>query len=97
MANRFALVPVPEGYKVRIRHTFDPVELRTCAARDGAEPPRYMTEASVVNLATGITEWVEKAYCSPRDVPCRKTGRAIAHNRAVKHFSRYGALHRQTF
>lgn len=87
------LMPVPDGYKVRVIHVHDPDTLKTwhdtkCAlgARSPKrKTPRYVTYAYVVDAAHNAIIYGTHAFsvCSHLDNPSRRKGRAVAHNRAV--------------
>lgn len=85
--NSIPLLPVPDGYFVRINHYTQPNELIGLCQSTTAKPPRYATMASVYGPGDQFVceAW---AFCSPKDSPSRKRGRAIAHNRAVTKLKR---------
>ena len=84
MKHSFTLLPVPTGMKVKIYHTHDPKVLRFLSI--SKRPPRYLTEATLVDTATNTMVAMAFAWCSPKDTPSRKLGRAIAHNRCITNY-----------
>jgi hypothetical protein len=83
MFKKIALLPVPDGMRVKIMHIADKVELRDLARTYLDPAPRYATIAELRWKDTDELVAYATSYCSPRDVPSRKMGRAIAHNRVV--------------
>jgi hypothetical protein len=77
------LLPVPEGYKVRIEHFFKPEDLECQCLSHTKKAPRYYTVSGLFDSKGNLVS-LGYAACSPRDTPSRKVGRAIAHNRAVR-------------
>lgn len=80
------LIPVPAGYKMQIRHIHDPKALKKYA-KEGYPAPLYVTTAELYD-DSGDLRSRAIAYCSHKDVPNRKGGRYIAHNRAMKYFTK---------
>lgn len=86
-------IPCPEGFKIRVHHVHEPEELEFLAI-DGAKgeaepPPRYFTVAELFRVQpNGAMDKVDEAVarCSPRDVPNRRRGYLIAHNRVLVHY-----------
>lgn len=87
MSIKIALRPVPEGFKVRIEHVTDPQELQKQVRKAGDVPPRFVTWADVLDEQGHVVAF-GGAFCSHKDNPSRKMGRAIAHNRALKYLER---------
>lgn len=77
------LRPLPAGTKMVIRHTHDPDMLKYDTLPHTKKSPRYATLAVLFSTETGEILGIGESYCSPRDVPSRKRGRIIAHNRAL--------------
>ena len=86
MVPKIQLIPVPEGYKVLVQHTFDAATL-SLLARTKRTAPKYCTYACVIEKVTGDICCEALSICSHRDTPSRKLGRAIAHNRVMKVFN----------
>jgi hypothetical protein len=87
-----ALAPVPDGLKVRVRHMHT-LECKEAAFNSGikvkqSKLPRYFSYAEVFDPKTGESLASGDAICSYKDVPSRKLGRAIAHNRAIKAYTK---------
>jgi hypothetical protein len=78
------LLPVPEGYKVKMVHVHKPEDLEECRLVNFKKPPRYYTFAWAVD-SVGHAVAFASAACSPKDKPSRKLGRLIAHNRVVNY------------
>lgn len=87
---KIELAPVPPGLKVRIYH-MGPKEVMNASAGIGIKPskqPKYYTVAELVNPVTHTVYATGDALCSYKDNPSRKMGRAIAHNRAIKAYTK---------
>jgi hypothetical protein len=87
---KIELAPVPPGLKVRIYH-MGPQEVRYVTAGLRIKPgkqPKYYTVAELVNPVTHTVYATGDALCSYKDNPSRKMGRAIAHNRAIKAYTK---------
>lgn len=84
---KIALMPVPDGHKVKIVHVHKQSDLEGLKLENSKRAPRYVTYAILLD-ADGMVQTISSAACSPKDTPSRKMGRAIAHNRAIKEFSR---------
>lgn len=85
LSKRFALKPVPEGVTIKYRHYTDPQDL----ADMGHPKAKYLTIACLeYEDPNGFGFIFTSASCNPKDTPCRKVGRAIAHNRAISWYER---------
>src|SRR5574343_541025 len=89
------MIPCPKGFRVYITHIHDPEDLEFMASETHSgeylAPPRYVTHAELFRLDPTTGRPLDKvaeaqARCSPRDVPCRKRGFLIAHNRVLIEF-----------
>lgn len=83
MKHRFDLLPVPNGYKMKVFHVHDKERLQDVKIMK--KPPKYFTMAVLLD-DEGYPVSAGTAACSPRDNPSRKLGRAIAWNRCVSYF-----------
>ena len=82
---RIKLLPLPEGTFLRLRHLH-----KDNSDEDQREGPKgeileYVTIAQLYNEHEEIVGF-GISFCSPRDVPNRKLGYAIARNRAIKEY-----------
>lgn len=88
--SRLKLLPVPEGFKVQIEHYYSKGDLGgLCREKKNGLPdipPRYATSAILVNKETKEVIHEVTAFCNPKDVPSRRLGRVIAHNRLIKEY-----------
>lgn len=90
------LLPVPDGFKMRIEHFFGE-KLKECI-ESGELPvhgsgPAYATVAQLVETETGEVVSFGVSYChGKKDLPSRKLGRLIAHNRAIKAYESLSRL-----
>ena len=82
------LAAIPAGARIQVRH-FN--------AKNSTEWDRrgckWITAARIVKITGDVVEVLAegRAYCNPKDIPCRKTGRIKAIGKAINNLS-YGAL-----
>lgn len=94
MKLKVELAPVPPNVKVKIYH-MPTNEVRAALEEMGVKGknrPRYYTFARVIDRDTLEVVAEGDALCSYKDVPSRKLGRAIAHNRALKAYAKVNSL-----
>lgn len=82
------LLPTPAGCFVKIVHIHDAKGLKAVSDRRRKQAPRYATYAYIYEEGDAEPVAVASAFCSHKDTPSRKAGRAIAHNRVVSWFNR---------
>lgn len=75
--SKLVLLPVPEGYTVRIKHYYT-------LGEEGYNGPKklHMTTAALLNPQGEVVREAD-ALVNPKDTPIKKLGRAIAHNRLI--------------
>lgn len=90
MKPKVELAPVPEGLKVKIFHvhTNEIKQALDFVGVKGKKRPRYYTFARLIDRETQEVLAEGDALCSYKDTPSRKLGRAIAHNRALKAYTK---------
>lgn len=69
--------PVPAGHKMKYRHHYD-----------GSNPKRLVATDAWLETDNGFLAAEATAVCNPKDVPIKKLGVAIAHNRCIKQFEK---------
>lgn len=99
--SKLVLLPVPEGHKIRYHHIYTDAKGRLVQHDDTGpyvlddrgdqwdpkEPLKLVgTEARLVRTEDQTLVAQGKAAVNPKDVPIKKLGRAIAHNRCIKAF-----------
>lgn len=85
---KIPLLPTPMGCFVKIEHLHDPRDLANCRDTRRGQSPRYVTYARLYEEGASAPSVTAAAFCSHKDTPSRKMGRAIAHNRAVSYYNR---------
>jgi hypothetical protein len=77
--SKLKLLPVPEGLTMKYRHFYK--------MPNGPEGPKRLDMTTAwLEDAQGKTVFEQDAMVNPKDVPIKKLGRAIAHNRCIKAF-----------
>ena len=71
-----------KGYSVRVRHNDHPF-------RTKGHSPKYVTVCAIFD---DKTMWIGESLCSPKDVPSRKLGWAIAVGRALHSYEKGTAV-----
>lgn len=95
---KLTLLPVPAGHRIRYNYVFqDKKGRQVYKDADGkwrCEGLKFygtrILKGCIATLSREDGTFVELAEsnCNPKDAPCRKFGRHIAHNRVVKKFQK---------
>ena len=78
------LAAIPAGARIQVRHFND--KNSTDWDREGC---KWITVARIVKITGDVVEVLAegRAYCNPKDMPCRKTGRIRAIGRAINNLT----------